>query len=163
MQSILALLQSHLPESFAGQLTAGFFGASVIAWFLGKLSGFSWYKNLRSAYGKTLRAFGAFIDTTLGSKFGRPIWNPLEKIFLDWLGFGFEQFCEGLRANDLVAMAEQHERLEGVGSDVRKRAIAAQMEAAIADLEKLPKAPTPALQKVLETSYAAALQKKLAE
>jgi len=155
MNEWITIAINFINEGWQGKTALSF----IAVWILGKFSTSTPYKKLREWLGKSAEAAGVFIDGTLGSKLGRPIWNPLEKFLTDTLGFMVEQFLNGLRKNDLIAMAEQVERLEDVGSVARVKAIKANMEQAIASADTLPK--NPILDKILETSYANSLRDKL--
>lgn len=105
--------------------------AIIVIWVLGKLSSSAWYRAVRAGWGKICAKAGEFVDATLGSRLGRPIWDPLEKVFVDLLGFAAEQFCAGLRRNDVEAMADQHERLVDVGSKNRAAMVKDQLVLAL--------------------------------
>jgi len=140
---------------------AGMTITSVIAiWILGKFSTSTAYRRVRGTIGKACEAAGVLVDATLGSKLGRPIWNPIEKVLTDTMGLAVEQFCVGLRKNDVSAMADQHARLTDVGSQDRVAMIAKKMEAAIAQGREIPESD-PVVAKVLADSQAWALRQKL--
>ena len=154
-------LLSHLHQFVSGG--TGMTITSLIAvWILGKFSTSDAYRKVRAAIGKSCEAAGVFVDATLGSKLGRPIWNPLEKVLTDTLGLALEQFFAGLRKNDLGAMAAQKERLDDVGSVDRVAMIAKKMESAIASGADVPESD-PVMAKVLADSQAWALRQKLGQ
>lgn len=129
-----------------------------VVWGLGSLSGSKPYKAGRAAWGKACKGVGVTIDRVVGSKLGRHFWNPIEKVLVDFLGFGSEQIVAGLQENDLVAMAEQHERLESVGSVARLEMVKEKMEKAIAAGVEIS-GKNPVIAKVLADSEAWALRK----
>lgn len=133
MNEYLDIARRFFVESTGGHLTLGI----AAAWFLGSLSATAGYRVVRAAWGRACYRIGVAIDATLGSKLGRPIWNPLEKLGVDFLGFGAEQACAGLRKNDIEALADQHERLVDVGSVNRAAMVKTQLvEAAEAEKAK---------------------------
>ena len=147
---------THVHQFITGG--AGMTITSVIAvWIIGMMSGSKAYKAARAAYGKAMRGAGRTINAVAGSKFGKPIWNPIEKVAVDLIGFGSEEFVGGLQEDDLQALADQHERLSDVGSVDRVAMIAKKIKDAIDEGAELPKDPTATA--IIENIQAAAAEK----
>ena len=124
-------------DFFTNGLTGPAILATVALWVLGRLGKFSWYRNARAKFGVFAQKSGVLVDKTLGAKLGK-LWNPIEDVICDWLGFFVEQFCHGLRQNDLLALAKQADRLQGVGSENRLAGILSKLEDALDKGAELP-------------------------
>ena len=107
------------------------FGSIAFLWILGKVSGSLAYRGARTKFGAAMKTAGVWTDKIGGSRLGYKIWDPIEKMLTDFLGFGMEQYCVGLRENDVKALADQHERLRDAGSQMRLEAIEQKLQAAL--------------------------------
>jgi len=133
---------------------------AVLLWLLGSMAKFGWYKTVRSKFGLAMQACGVGLNASAGKWLG-PLWNPIEQFLCDWLVFGTEQLAVGMRKdNDVSALAAQHDRLKGVGSESRVAVILEKLEKAIAAGAVVPSAD-PAVQNAIADMKASAEEKLL--
>lgn len=102
--------------------------ALLAAYLLGAFSKSKAYAAARAALGKASYAAGDFISGLATSKLGKVVWGPLEAIFVDFVFVFFEQFCAGLRNDNVEKLETQAKRLEDVGSIFRREALESKLD-----------------------------------
>jgi len=108
-------------------------GATIILWLLGKAKSSTAYTGFRATCGVGLYKAGSAISQ-FGNARLKGLYEPVESLVTDFLGFQVEQFFAGLRKDNPVALAAQVERLKDVGSENRLAAA----QAAVADAVEPP-------------------------
>lgn len=120
LATILAFL-----GTLGGKLTVGSLGLLVLGYFAKSI----WYRKVREALGRSAYAAGVAVSALGNSKL-KLLWNPLENVLTDFLGFLVEQFFAGLRKDNADKIEAHAERLAESGSETR----AAALEEKAADL-----------------------------
>lgn len=104
--------------------------AAVFVFLLGLFKGSKAYANARNALGIASFNLGRQISK-IGNTRLAGLWEPIEAIACDFLLFIPEQIAAGLRADNVEKLQEHVERLDGVGSETRKAATEAKIDALI--------------------------------
>ncbi len=103
--------------------------ATVLMWVIGLFTGAAWYQTLRGKYGRQMYRIGQGWSRFSNSKIGAPLVERIEDAAADWVGLGVEQLFAGARADNLVKLEKQLDRMQDVGSATRAKAIADKIEA----------------------------------
>ncbi len=127
MSTILSLFASVFASS-VGKAGAAALGVTVLGWILGKASRSAAYVKARDTAGRTAERGGEAVSALGKSRLGG-LWNPLEEVATDFGAFMVEQFFVGLRKDNPRKMEEQLERLQGVGSETRAKALEEKLDA----------------------------------
>lgn len=123
LSSIMAMTAQEL--ALAGGKAS--IGLMVLGWCLGKASGTGPYKAARNWFWNRCGDVGTGISKLATSRFGHAVVDPLEDAAYDFFVGGLENLFAKLRADNLKKLDKQLDRLQGVGSETRAKAIAGKM------------------------------------
>ena len=109
--------------TLGGKATLASLGILLLGYFAKTV----WYRKVREALGRATYSAGVALSALGNSKL-RLLWDPLENVLTDFLGFAVEQFFAGLRKDNPDKIEAHAVRLAEAGSETRAVALAEKAE-----------------------------------